>query len=43
MFEVVYQLDVRNDKNTIYKKVGGRQVDDIEGFALWYINHQPSE
>jgi len=43
MFEVVYKLDVKNDKNTIYKKVGGMKVDDIEGFALWYINHAPSE
>lgn len=43
MFEIVYKLNVKNDKNTIYKKVGGMQVDDIEGLALWYINHRPSE
>ena len=42
-FELVYKIDVKNDKNTIYKKVDGHRVDDIEGVALWYINHQPSE
>ena len=42
-FEVVYQLDIKNDKNTIYKKEDGKVVDDIEGVVLWYITHEPSE
>ena len=43
-FEIVYSMDVKNDKNTIYKKQeSGSTVDDIEGFAIWYLNHQPDE
>ena len=38
-FEIVYKIDIKNDKNTIYKKVDGHKVDDIEGVAMWYINH----
>ena len=33
-----FKLDVKNDKNTVYKREGGQAVDDIEGFAMWYIN-----
>jgi hypothetical protein len=38
-------LDIKNDKNTIYKKqsAGDAPVDDIEGVALWYLNHAPYE
>jgi len=42
-FEVVYKLEVKNAKNTIYKRENGKKVDDIEGFALWYITHEPDE
>lgn len=42
-FEIVYSIDVKNDKNTVYKRNKGQTVDDIEGFALWYLNHQPTE
>ena len=42
-FELLYKIDIKNDKNTIYKKVDGHKVDDIEGVALWYLNHQPLE
>ena len=40
---MIYKMDIKNDRNTIYKKVDGEKVDDIEGVALWYINHQPME
>lgn len=36
-------MSILNDKNTIYKKVDGHSVDDIEGIAMWYINHAPQE
>ena len=39
MFEIEYKLNIKNDKNTIYKKFGGQNVDDIEGLAMWYLNH----
>ena len=39
-FEVLYSLDIKNDKNTIQKKY---DVDDIEGIVLWYLNHKPEE
>lgn len=39
-FEAVYYMDVKNDKNTINKK---GTWDDIEGFALWYLNTAPVE
>ena len=42
-FEVEYKIDIKNDKNTIYKRVDGHSVDDIEGIALWYLNHPPAE
>jgi hypothetical protein len=42
-FEIIYKIDIKNDKNTIYKRVDGRKVDDIEGVALWYLNHAPIE
>jgi hypothetical protein len=42
-FELTYKIDIKNDKNTIYKKIDGRKVDDIEGIAIWYINHAPVE
>ena len=42
-FEINYKLDIKNDKNTVYKKVDGHKVDDIEGVALWYIHHTPRE
>lgn len=42
-FEIVYKMSILNDKNTIYKKVDGHSVDDIEGIAMWYINHAPQE
>ena len=42
-FEVIYRLDVKNEKNTVYKKNKGKKVDDIEGFALWYLNHMPAQ
>ena len=42
-FEIVYKIDIKNDKNTVYKRVDGHKVDDNEGIALWYINHQPLE
>ena len=41
-FEMTYKIDVKNDKNTIYNKVDGKVVDDIEGFALWYLHAKPS-
>ena len=41
-FEMAYKIDVKNDKNTIYNKVDGKVVDDIEGFALWYLHAKPS-
>ena len=34
---------MKNDRNTIYKSRGGQTVDDVEGFALWYLNHEPTE
>jgi hypothetical protein len=41
-FELVYSMDVKNERNTIYKKTEmGVTTDDIEGFAIWYLNHQP--
>jgi hypothetical protein len=40
-FEMHYSIDVKNDKNTIYK--GNLGIDDIEGFALWYLNTKPTE
>jgi len=42
-FEVVYKIGIMNDKNTIYKKVDGHKVDDIEGVSMWYLNHNPEE
>ena len=42
-FEIVYKMSILNDKNTIYKRVDGHSVDDIEGVAMWYINHAPEE
>ena len=43
-FEIHYKLNVQNDKNTIYSRGANNQkVDDIEGLALWYINHAPVE
>jgi len=43
-FEMVYSIDVKNDKNTIYKKSEmGLEIDDIEGFVVWYLNHPPTE
>lgn len=42
-FEVVYKLEIDNDKNTIYNKVDGHTVDDIEGLAMWYLTHEPVE
>jgi hypothetical protein len=37
-------MDVKNDKNTIYKKSqAGLDIDDIEGFAIWYLNSVPTE
>jgi len=36
-------LDIKNDRNTIYKKVDGDTVDDIEGVTIWYLNHEPKE
>lgn len=40
-FELVYSIDVKNDKNTIYDSTWGA-VDDIEGFALWYLRDPPT-
>jgi hypothetical protein len=42
-FEVMYKMDVLNEENTVYKKVDGHTVDDIEGFAIWYLTHEPGE
>lgn len=41
MFEIVYKINVLNDKSTL---PNGRysQVDDIEGVALWYLAHVPT-
>ena len=45
MFELNYKIKILNDKNTVYsiKKVHGKatNVDDIEGVAMWFINHEP--
>jgi hypothetical protein len=48
MFEMAYRVIVSNSMNTAARK--GRidegllqQIDDIEGFALWYLNHEPRE
>ena len=48
MFELVFRVMVSNSMNTAARK--GRidegllqQIDDIEGFALWYLNHEPRE
>jgi len=40
---MIYSIDVKNDKNTIYKKNNEKIIDDIEGFVVWYLNHKPSE
>ena len=43
-WEVNYSVEVKNDKNTVYKKnQRGENVDDIEGFALWYLDELPNE
>lgn len=45
MFELNYKIKILNDKNTVYniKKVHGKatNIDDIEGVAMWFINHEP--
>lgn len=42
-FELVYSIDVKNDRNTIgTKQKNGIYVDDIEGFALWYLSSEPT-
>lgn len=42
-FEVIYSVDVKNEKNTINtKSKHGIDIDDIEGFALWYLNAAPT-
>jgi hypothetical protein len=34
---------VKNDRNTINtKQKAGMYFDDVEGFALWYLNSQPT-
>lgn len=44
MFEIIYSVDVKNDRNTIYKGAKrGELIDDIEGFALWYLNKAPTK
>jgi len=45
-FEIMYSLEVKNDRNTIYKSGDpktGLVPDDLEGFVLWYLNHKPTE
>ena len=35
-------MDVKNDRNTIpTKNKHGIEADDIEGFAVWYLNSPP--
>lgn len=42
-FEIVYSVDVKNDRNTINtKQKSGLYYDDVEGFALWYLNSEPT-
>ena len=42
-FEMTYSIDLKNDRNTIYTKTEkGIDIDDIEGFALWYLNDKPT-
>lgn len=48
MFELAFRVIVSNSMNTATRK--GKidpellkQVDDIEGFAMWYLNHEPRE
>jgi hypothetical protein len=45
MFELNYRIKIKNDKNKVYglKKDHGKTttVDDIEGVAMWYVNHEP--
>jgi hypothetical protein len=47
MFEVDYKIIIKNDKNSVYslKKVHGKttSVDDIEGVAMWFVNHEPQQ
>jgi hypothetical protein len=39
MFEMTYSLVVNNNKNSITAKADhGIEIDDIEGFVLWYLN-----
>ena len=40
---MVYSLVVNNNKNSITSKADhGIEIDDIEGFVLWYLNTQPT-
>ena len=36
-------MDIKNDKNTIYNRVDGHTIDDIEGVAMWYLHNEPQE
>jgi hypothetical protein len=40
MFELNYKIKILNDKNTVYSGKD-KNVDDIEGVAMWFINHEP--
>ena len=43
MFEMTYALVVNNNKNSIkHKENYGIDIDDVEGFVLWYLNAQPA-
>ena len=39
-FEVVYKANVKNTQNEV--KSSGEKPDDVEGYAMWYVNHQPN-
>lgn len=42
IFEIIYQIDVKNSANTIQTKSKyNLQIDDVEGFAIWYLNDLP--
>ena len=40
MFEIVYNIDIKNDKNTAQKYSEG---EDVEGVVIWYLNHKPED
>lgn len=42
-FEMIYKVEVKNDKNTMRSSHDPAPVDDIEGFVIWYLNHEPEE